>query len=152
MSLTVSLQTLIRERLTSDRDLAWLLSPDTPRHHVRTDGFPADRHIAKRIADDGALDLLPRITLGEGQVMPADWMSSWRDEAALTLHIWTAGPGSLTAQRIMGAITRLTRITVPVKADGYMIHRLVTAHSRIIRDPGGHIHGVQTLHAIAKEI
>lgn len=152
MNLGVVLQTEIRARLTGDLNLAWLLSPEASRFVLRPDGFPVDPRLTERVVDDGALDLLPRIVLGECQIMPADDLGTYHDEAALTLHVWTKGPGTVAAQSIMAAVTRIVKISRPFEAGGFMIHRLAVTNARTIRDPSGDIHGVLNITAIAKEV
>ena len=49
---------------------------------------------------------LPYVQIGDDTNVPYDTKTNYADDASLTLHAWSAGPGKVEAKRIMEAMAQ----------------------------------------------
>jgi len=84
---------------------------------------------------------LPYVQIGDDTNTPYDTKTSYGDDATITLHAWSAGPGKPEAKRIMDAITQSLTSAPLLLPDDFTFEGLELEFSECFND-GQAYHGV----------
>lgn len=133
MSVSLSLQTAVRQCLIADFDVAALVAPN-------------------QIFDTRRPEVFPCIVMGEGQTVN-EGLTLARQfvKVYLDLHVWTRGEAFAETKLIAGAAEAALDNNPRWTIDGGNVVDLRVTGSRFLRDPGHELqHAVITLEALVQ--
>lgn len=94
---------------------------------------------------------LPYVQIGDDTNTPYDTKTNYGDEATVTLHAWSAGPGKTEAKRIMAALTEALTSKPLELPEGFQFDGLELEFSECFND-GQAYHGVCRFRIYVKQI
>lgn len=134
------------------------------RGPLKTALWPLQQAIFARLTNDAILSnmitavydeveegaLLPYVQIGDDTINPYDTKTNYGEDATVTLHAWSAGPGKTEAKRIMDAILQAMTGN-PLVVEGFTVEGVEREFLETFND-GQAYHGVCRFRVYIKQI